>query len=30
MLASGGRRAVACQQLLITAQWFGAAWKAVP
>ena len=30
MLASGGRRAVACQQLLITAQWFDAAWKAVP
>ena len=30
MLASGGRRAVACQQLLITTQWFDAAWKAVP
>ena len=30
MLASGGRRAVACQQLLITVEWFGVAWKAVP
>ena len=30
MLASGGRRAVACQQLLISAQWFDVAWKAVP
>ena len=30
MLASGGRRAVACQQLLLTAQWFDAAWQAVP
>jgi uncharacterized membrane protein YccC len=30
MLASGGRRAVACQQLLITIQSFDAAWKAVP
>jgi len=30
MSASGGRRAVACQQLLITTQWFDAAWKALP
>ena len=30
MTASGGRRAVTCQQLLITIQRFEAAWKAVP
>ena len=30
MMGSGGRRAVACQQLLITTQRFDAAWKAVP
>jgi len=30
MMASGGRRAVACQQLLLTTQCFYTAWKAVP